>query len=165
MRPLTLTERLDLDPAVSLRGLIEGTAGVVSGAPPVGLSRYTEEIVRGGFPGMRHLDERPLRNRLDGYLDQVVERELAESGLRVRRPETVMGWLRAYGAATATPTSWEKIRAAASPGHTPPAASTTAPYIELLSGLRLLDPVPAWFPTRNDLRGLNGVANVAAFVA
>lgn len=132
MRPLTIVERLDVDPAISMRALIQGTAGNIVAASPLGLRDYTDEIVRGGFPGMRHLSGRALRNRLDGYLELVVVRELAEAGLRVRRPEVLMGWLRAYAAATATTTTWEKVRAAANPGHRPPAASTTAPYIELL---------------------------------
>jgi len=158
LRPLTLVERWGVEPAVSMRDLIDGSAGTVSGTSSVGLRDYTEEIVRGGFPGMRHLDGRALRNRLDGYLDLIVGRELIEAGLRVRRPEIVMGWLRAYAAATATTTSWEKLRLAANPGHTPPAVSTTAPYIELLAALRVLDPLPAWFPTRNHLRSLTGAA-------
>lgn len=156
MRPLTIVERLDVDPAVSMRALIQGTAGNIVASSPLGLRDYTDEIVRGGFPGMRHLSGRALRNRLDGYLELIVVRELAEAGLRVRRPEVLMGWLRAYAAATATTTTWEKVRAAANPGHRPPAASTTAPYIELLTALRVLDPLPAWLPTRNHLRSLTG---------
>lgn len=158
MRPLTIIERLDIEPTVSLREIIDGTAGNIAGASPLGLGDYADEIVRGGFPGTRHLEGRALRNRLDGYLELIVGRELAEAGLRVRRPETVMGWLRAYGAATATTASWEKVRAAANPGHNPPAASSTAAYIELLTSLRILDPLPAWFPTRNHLRSLTGAA-------
>lgn len=158
MRPLTIIERLGTEPAVSLQRLIDGTVGSISGQSPLGLREYTDEIVHGGFPGMRHLDGRALRNRLDGYLDLVVGRELAESGLRVRRPETVMGLLRACAAATSTTTSWEKIRAAANPGQRPPAASTTAPYVELLTALRILDPLPAWLPTKNHLRSLTGSA-------
>lgn len=158
MRPLTIIERLDIEPTVSLREIINGTAGNIAGPSPLGLGDYADEIVRGGFPGTRHLEGRALRNRLDGYLELIVGRELAEAGLRVRRPETVMGWLRAYGAATATTASWEKVRAAANPGHNPPAASSTAPYIELLTALRILDPLPAWFPTRNHLRSLTGAA-------
>lgn len=156
MRPLTIAERFDIEPSVSLSALSRGMAGRIEGVSPIVLREYTDEIVRGGFPGMRHLDGRALRNQIDGYLELIVSRDLAESGLRVRRPQIVMGWLRAYAAATATTTSWEKIRAAAIPGHNPPAASTTAPYIELLSALRILDPLQAWFPTRNHLRSLTG---------
>lgn len=158
MRPLTIIERFDIEPTVSLREIIDGTAGNITGVSPLGLGDYADEIVRGGLPGTRHLEGRALRNRLDGYLELIVGRELAEVGLRVRRPETVMGWLRAYGVATATTASWEKVRAAANPGHNPPAASSTAPYIELLTALRILDPLPAWFPTRNRLRSLTGAA-------
>ena len=71
-----------------------------------------------GFPAFQRLTGRSLRAQLDGYLDRIVDVDLEESGLRVRRPATVRAWLRAFAAATATSASWEKIRAAATPGRT-----------------------------------------------
>lgn len=79
-----------------------------------------------GFPRLQHLRSRALRTQLDGYLDRIVERDVPEAGQRVRRPATLTAWLRAYGAAVSTPTSWDKIRDAASPGQSAkPAKSTT----------------------------------------
>jgi uncharacterized protein len=69
----------------------------------------------------------------------------------------VLGWLRAYAAAIATTTSWDKIRNAATSGvDDKPARSTTQPYADLLTALRILDPVPAWVPSNNHLTALNG---------
>ena len=66
-----------------------------------------------------------------------------------------MAWLRAYAAATGTAASWEKIRDAATSGVADkPAKTSTLPYIELLTALRILDPVPAWTPGHNHLRAL-----------
>ena len=154
MRPLALNERLDLAPTVSFRSLIDGTVEAVGGRSELGLADYVAEIAAGGFPGLRHLEGRALRNQLDSYIDLIINRELADAGLSVRRPQTVLGWLRAYAAATATTTTWEKIRRAATPGDTPPAVTTARPYIELLTNLRILDPLPAWLPTNNHLRSL-----------
>lgn len=62
----------------------------------------------------------------------------------------MFAWLRAYAAATATTASWEKIRAAATGGvANKPARTTTTEYTELLTALRILDPVEAWVPSRN----------------
>lgn len=154
MRPLTLTERLDITPTISLRSLVNGTIDSASGKSELDLADYVNEIAASGFPGLRHLHGRALRNQLDSYIDLIINRELADAGLTVRRPQTALGWLRAYAASTATTTTWEKIRRAATPGDNPPAATTARPYIELLTNLRILDPLPAWLPTNNHLRSL-----------
>ena len=62
----------------------------------------------------------------------------------------------AYAAASSTTTSYEKIRDAATSGdHEKPAKTTIAPYRDALERLWILDPVPAWAPTRNHLRRLS----------
>lgn len=154
MRPLTLTERGVGTPTVSLASLLAGDRSV-AGKTDVGLREYVREITASGFPGLRHLDGRPLTRQIDSYLSRIVDHDLAEAGFIVRRPETVMAWLRAYAAATGTATTWEKIRDAATSGVADkPAKTTTMPYIELLTALRILDPVAAWAPTHNHLKTL-----------
>jgi uncharacterized protein len=156
MRPLTLHERRPADEGVSFQELMAGTASI-GGRSELTLADYAEEIVAGGLPGMRHLDGRPRDRQLDSYIDRIVDHDLPDAGLRVRRPATVLAWLRAYAAATATTTSWDKIRDAATSGiDDKPARSTTHPYIELLTALRILDPIPAWIPSNNHLNALTG---------
>ncbi|MGA7988058.1 MAG: DUF4143 domain-containing protein [Candidatus Dormiibacterota bacterium] len=150
MRPLALSERGLLPPAVSLRALLSGAKPLVSGHSHLSLSDYADEIVRSGFPAIRRLEPRPLRLALDSYLARIVQRDFAEQGHTVRRPNTLRNWLAAYAAATATTTSYESIRDAASPGHhEKPAKTTVDLYREVLLQLWLLDPLPAWFPSRN----------------
>lgn len=152
MRPLTLPERGVSTASVSLRTLLEGGQPTVAGSCSLGLGDYTDLIVASGFPGLQHLSARAARTQLDGYLARVVEVDMEEAGHKVKRPATLQAWMRAYAAATATATSWEKIRNAASPGSgTRPARSTTIPYVEALTRLRVLDDVPAWIPSRNHL--------------
>jgi predicted AAA+ superfamily ATPase len=153
MRPLTLAERGVETPTVSLAKLLDGGAAV-AGRTRLGVADYVAEIVMGGFPGMRHLSERARNMQLDSYVDRIIDHDLVEAGLAVRRPETVRAWLRSYAAAIATTTSWEKIRNAASADNDRPAKSTTQPYIELLTALRILDPVEAWSPSNNHLSAL-----------
>lgn len=156
MRPLALTERIAVNHGVSMGALLSG--GVeLGGRCALTLSDYATEVVRSGFPGMRHLTGRALTTQLDSYLERIVDHDLPEAGFRVQRPATVASWLRSYAAAVGTTTSWEKIRNAATAGsETKPAKTTTAPYIELLTGLRVLDPLPAWSPTNNHLSALTG---------
>ena len=157
LRPLCIEERQDSVPTVSFADLIAGTATAVRGACPMSLTDYVEEIIAGGFPGMRHLTGRALTTQLDGYVHRIVDHDLSEAGFTVRRPAAVLAWLRAYGAATATTASWETIRDSATSGvANKPAKTTTITYTELLTALRILDPIEAWVPSHNHLTRLAG---------
>ena len=98
------------------------------------------------------LESRALARQLDSYIERIVTHDLSLAGLVARHSATVLAWMRAYAAATGTTASWEKIRQAATTAtDARPAKTTTLPYIELLSGLRILDPVRAWSPANNHL--------------
>lgn len=152
MRPMTLPERGVTTPAVSIKSLLEGGAdiGIINSA--FKLVDYVDEIVVSGFPGIRPLKQKARQAQLDSYLNNTVRKDIRGAGQNLRRPDSIFAWMRGYAAATATPTSWEKIRNAATPGDDiKPAKTTLQPYIEILRMLRILDEVPAWLPTRNHL--------------
>ena len=154
MRPLTLPERGVEVPTVSLTALLKRGASI-GGRSEVGLAAYTEEMLAGGFPGMRHLPDRARNTALDSYIRRIADHDLPEAGFAVRHPTTVLAWLRAYAAAVGTTASWEKIRnASVTATDARPAKTTTLPYIELLTSMRILDPIPGWTPTVNHLRDL-----------
>jgi len=153
MRPLCLFERGIEDATVSFSNLAEGAAQRLAGSTSFALADYVDEIVAGGFPGMRGLPDRVVSAQLDTYVERIVDRDVVELGHTVRRPAALLGWLRAYAAASATTTTLESIRDAASAGTgVTPARSTTVTYAEVLTALRVLDPVPAWLPSNNHLR-------------
>jgi uncharacterized protein len=161
LRPMTLPER-DVDaPTVSLRALLQGGRNKdgrapINGRTDVNLERYVHEILASGFPGLRGLSDRLARAQLDGYIDRIIDRDFDELGRQVRRPGTLRRWMQAYAAATATTASYEKIRDAATSGHgEKPTRATTQPYRDVLERLWILDPVPAWLPTRNRLARLS----------
>jgi len=155
MRPLTLVERGVGTPTVSLTELLKGGRPALGGTTDITLSDYTEEIIAGGFPGMRHSSPRAQRTALDGYLERILNRDLPELGVEVRNPNTLRRWLRAYAAATATTTSYEKIGDASRGGEeTKPAKRTVAAYREALERIWILDSVPAWAPTNSHLNRL-----------
>ena len=156
MRPLTLAERGLGPPTVSLTALLSGARPPVEGRTELRLADYVEEILASGFPGLRGLGERALRAQLDGYLARIVERDFPEAGRSVRNPVALRRWLTAYAAASSTTASFETIRAAATSGEgEKPAKSTTIPYRDVLERLWILDPVPAWLPTRNRIARLS----------
>ena len=155
MRPLALAER-GLGPAtVRLRDLLSGRRAPVSGHSTVDLAGYAREVITSGFPGVRRLRGRALRAQLDGYLARVVDRDFVEQGHPVRKPDALRRWLTAYAAATATTTSLDKIRNAATSGDGETTAKTTVQaYRDVLERLWLIDPVPGWSPSRNQFTRL-----------
>ena len=156
MRPLTLSERGVGAPVVSLGSLLTGACDPIDAATTINLSDYVREIECSGLPGIRHLTGRALRAQLDGYLHRIVDRDFADQGLRLRNPQGLLRWMTAYAAATATTASFETIRGAATGGQgDKPARTTIQPYRDILERLWILDPVPAWLPTRNHLNRLS----------
>jgi predicted AAA+ superfamily ATPase len=156
MRPLTLFERGVGEPTVSLCALLEGKRDSVSGTTDVSLAEYVREIVASGFPALRFLPDRARRAQLDGYIHRIVDGDFEQQGLVPRKRETLMRWMSAYAAATSTTASLETIRDAATGRQEDrPAKETVQAYREILEQLWVLDPVPAWIPTRNYLSRLS----------
>lgn len=153
MRPLTLHERLGTG-SVSLAAILAGEASV-AGRSPIALTDYVGAIIESGLPAIRRLGVAARRRALDGYLEQIATKDFPLLGRSVRNPERVLALLRAYAAAVSTSTSLEKIRRAAVPGGPPLAKTTTLDYFDLLEHLRILDPLPAWRPSRNHLLRLS----------
>jgi predicted AAA+ superfamily ATPase len=144
-------------PTVSLRALLEKDRSTIAGQSEVTLEQYAHEIVASGFPAARTLSTQGAEDFLESYTGRIVDREFEELGRRVRRPETLRRWMTAYAAATATTASFETIRDAATGGFgEKPARTTTEPYRETLERLFIVDPVPAWVPTRNRISRLTG---------
>jgi predicted AAA+ superfamily ATPase len=155
MRPLTLAERDEQQSTVSLGQLLKGSRPAISGETGMTVEDYTDEILSSGFPGLRGMTGRPLRTQLDGYLARIVDRDFAELGHELRNPAGLHRWMRAYAAASSTSASFEKIRDAATGGEgEKPSRDASRPYRNVLERLWILDPVPAWQPTRRQLSRL-----------
>jgi predicted AAA+ superfamily ATPase len=138
-----------------LAALLAGDRSDVEGSTRVALAHYTDEITASGFPGLRGLRGRALRTQLEGYIARIVDRDFAELGRTVRNAAALRRWMAAYAAASSTTTSFEKIRDAATGGEDEkPPKNATTPYRAVLERLWILDPVPAWRPTRSRLARL-----------
>lgn len=155
MRPMALHERGAVTPTVSLAALLSGEQRAIEGESQFTVADYAESIAAGGFPGVMTAAPRVRRAMLDSYIDRIIDRELPDSGFRVRRPEVLRRWLAAYAAAVSTTTAYSKILDATTGGDgSQPAKTTTMAYREHLTRLWLLDPVPGWLPAHNGLRRL-----------
>lgn len=155
MRPQSFCERDVCVPTVSLGQLLRGEEPKVSGHSPVSLVQYTDEILSSGFPGIRSLPDRSRRLQLDSYISRIVEKELPENGIEVKRPETLRAWMAAYGSATSTDANFTEILNAATAGESDkPSRTTVNSYRDHLQRLYVLDPLPAWIPAFNPLKRL-----------
>ena len=157
MRPMTLAERWPPtgQAGVSLSALLSGERVDISGSTDMALGDYVAEIVTGGFPGMRSASPTAQRSLIDGYVDRIVDSEIREAGYTVRNPAGLRRWMRAYAAATSTDASLESIRDAATSNEgDKPSRSATRPYTDVLERIWIIDPLPAWLPSRNELRRL-----------
>ena len=154
MRPLALAER-GYEPTVSLADLLSGQRPTITGDTTVDLKTYASEVVASGFPGIRELPRRVRRAQLDSYIERVVDRDIAELGSKIRNPSALRRWMSAYGAATATTTTYAKIAVAANPGtREQPARATLTAYRDALERLFILDSLPGWLPTNAHLNEL-----------
>lgn len=155
MRPMTLSERGIVEPAVSLGELLTGRRGAVAGETSLRLVDYVDAIVASGLPGLQGLSKRARRTSLDSYITNIVDRDIPEQGVAVRRPDVLTDWLRAYAAATASTASYTEILDAATAGvRDKPDRGTTTSYRDTLARIWVLDPVPAWTASGSPLKRL-----------
>lgn len=155
MRPLTLSERRREIPTVSLASLLSGARPPITGATDLALTDYVDEILASGLPGLRGTTDRLRRAELDGFLDRMVEADIPEAGRPVRDPVALRSWLRAYAVAVSTTATFETLRAAATSSRGDhPARTTIQAYLDTLTRLWLLDPLPGWLPTGSHLKRL-----------
>lgn len=154
MRPMAMSERGIQEPSVSLRAMHAGVARI-RGATSLGVKDYVTEILRSGFPGIRDLRPENRDRQLDGYLARIVDRDMPDNGIIVRRPAALRAWLRAYAGATGTAADYTKILDAATAGEpNKPSRNTVDGYREHLQRLYLLDPIEAWMPSVAPLKRL-----------
>jgi predicted AAA+ superfamily ATPase len=152
LRPLSLAERLDKPPSVSLAKLLDGEQQSIEGETDFDLEAYTTEILASGFPGLRRYQGEALRAQITSYLNLIVEKEFKQLGQQVHNAEALRRWMAAYAAASSTAASFETIRRAATSNQSEkPARSTVIPYRDALQRLFILDPITAWRPANNPL--------------
>lgn len=154
MRPLAVSEREGTEPTVFVQDLFDGRAEI-AGESPWSLSDYASAICQTGFPGIYQQAPRVRRSLVDAYIQRVIDRDVPDNGVLLRKPQSLRAWWMAYAAASSTTTAYNKILDAASPADSSKMSKDAAlNYRDILSKLWLLDPVEAWFPGRAPLKKL-----------
>ena len=154
LRPLSLAERPSTSPSVSISRLFSGDAEI-SGETNFGLPDCAKAICETGMPQIFRASPRARRILIDGYIQRIIDHDIPEQGVLMRKPQSLRAWMSAYAAASSTTASYSAILDASSPGEPDkPAKSTTQNIRELLTQLWILDPVPGWAPTGTSLKRL-----------
>ena len=146
MRPLSLAERIQQPPLITLKECLEGSIPEkIDGKSPFKYEDYMNEVVRSGFPFIYQTNEEVRTRHLNSYVDNIINREFTKQGVRVRQPGKLLNWMQAYAAATGTTTSYNKMLDAATAGEDDkPTKETTIAYREALRSLWLIDELPCW---------------------
>ncbi|WP_246836306.1 ATP-binding protein [Nesterenkonia sp. NBAIMH1] len=137
--------------------MLSGTAPEIAGSTDFSISDYYDAIVSSGFPAISKKPPRIQKSYVDSYLQRVIDRDLPEQGHTVRRPGTLLRWLKAYAAASSTTSTQQKILDVAGEDGERPARTTANTYREFLTKLRLLDPIEAWTNESNPFKQLQTV--------
>lgn len=147
MRTMTLTEQRLTRPKVSLVELLAGSSPEPANSE-LTVRDYLSAIVVGGWPVLVGADEERARDFLDGYLDTVVETDIAEVSGAPRDPRLVRRFLHAYAQLTAQPARLTTIlqRAHDTDGDSPTRLTATT-YVTALARMMIIDDIPAWAPT------------------
>jgi predicted AAA+ superfamily ATPase len=158
MYPLSLAERGIETPTVSLGEMLSAAkpfSAKISGQTDVGFSQYVSEIAASGLPGLRKYSAESRRIAFESYFANILSHEFNQQGIRLRQPETLLRWLKAYAAGVSTDTGYNEILDAstAGEGHKP-AAKTTIADREALGNLWLLDELMPWVGGEDFFSGL-----------
>ncbi len=156
MRPLTLWEAQLPRPHLSLGSILRGEVAEDVPGAAMEFEGYLEAIVRGGWPGNldRDLEGATVANL--GYVDTIIEVDLATASGTRRDPWRIRRFLHAYAQVTAQPARIQTIvdRAAAEAGDDAPSRQVASgPYLDAVRRLMVVDELPAWQPAvRSSIR-------------
>ncbi len=144
MRPMSLWESGDSSGEVSLASLLEGGRCLANDAEQT-YSSVASLICRGGWPRMIKMAPNTAQARLRDYLDNVTRTDIFRvSGVR-RDPALVGALLASLARNEATTASCATlIGDMAGEEGIPPARSTIGTYLDELTRLFVLEPLPAW---------------------
>ena len=143
MRPMTLSELGRSSDAVSLSDLFSGAE---SRSPDTGvaLADIIDEIIRGGWPGLRNHSPEQALPLTGEYLNRIARTDiLSVDGVR-RNPEQVAAVIQSVARNVATQASLASIAADASGHGTKVTDDTVADYLAALRRLMVIEDLPAW---------------------
>jgi predicted AAA+ superfamily ATPase len=145
LRPMTLFESGRSSGAISLRNLLAGEQPACPD-PGLTLDDIVEEIVRGGWPGMRGLALSDAARSLRDYLEQIRRTDInTVDGVR-RDPQRVAAVLASLARNVATEISLTALARDASGPDGVVSDDTAGTYLDALARLMVVEEQPAWRP-------------------
>ena len=158
MYPLSLAERAIENPTVSIAALFSAAkpfSAFITGKTEISGKDYVNEISASGLPGFRHFTLKSRKIAFESFFSNVLSHDFRQQGIRLRQPETLMRWLRAYAAAISTDAGYAEILDASTAGESnKPSAKTTIAYREALENMWLLDELAPWAEGESFFSGL-----------
>ena len=158
MYPLSLAERGVEQPTVSIAEMFSTNAPFqtnISGKTDVGSREYLYEIAASGLPEFRNYSPENRKIAFESYISNILSHDFRQQGIRLRQPETLKRWLKAYAAAISTDAGYTEILDASTAGEgNKPAAKTTIAYREALENMWLLDELTPWIEGESFISGL-----------
>jgi len=150
MRTMTLTEKQATAAMISVAGLLAGEVPAPANCT-VTVQDYLTHIIGGGWPALVGTDAETARDFLDGYLDVIVETDIAEVSGGPRDPRLVRRFLHAYAQMVSQSshlsTIMRRAREDADNEAEAPARNTAEVYLKALRRMMIVDEVPAWDPS------------------
>ena len=143
MRPYSIEERKMSDEYIRISHLFNGSnTDKINGKTDKNITHYLDEIFKSGFPGIRNKAERTRKLLLSSYTTNIVEHEFSENGFTVKKPESLLAWMKAYAASIGTTTNFQTIIDAAMANNSEaPSRPTANNYREALKILYIIDEV------------------------
>ena len=158
MYPLSLAERGIEKPTVSIAELFsvaEPFKADISGKTDVSSRDYIYEISASGLPAFRNFAPDSRKIAFESFFASILFHDFRKQGIKLRQPETLLRWLRAYAATVSTDAGYSEILDASTAGEgNKPAAKTTIVYREALENLWLLDELMPWIEGESFFSGL-----------
>jgi predicted AAA+ superfamily ATPase len=147
MRPFSLQERFVNEKRVSLFDLFvkKFESENVDISTKINQIDYINQIYASGFPYINSKNEKAQELLLNGYIDNIINHEIIQYGVKIRQPNNLLNWLKGYSAAIATDSSYTEILDASTPGESDkPSRLTTNSYRSALSNMWLIEEIPYW---------------------
>lgn len=144
LRPFTIQERGMATDYIHIQTLFNLTKDDrISGQTKKDINDYLDEIFRSGFPGIRDKAPHARDLLLRSYIRNIVDHDFEENGFKIKKPASLLAWMKAYAASVGTPTKFQTIIDAAMANNSEaPTRPTANSYREALEILYIIDEVP-----------------------
>ena len=145
MYPMSLNESGESNGSVSLADLFKGTPDL-SSPSNLSVENLAFCILRGGWPGTLHMNDKAALNVAKDYIYSVENNEwIYSKDKRIKRnPEKIRALIRSYARNTATPASIETVLKDIVEAGGRITRATADDYIRELQNLFVIDDQPAW---------------------